>query len=152
MLHLPVRRRAASATRSAWPPTTRAGDALRLANPLSDDEPLLRTTLLPGLLAALHRNVGRGYADVALFETRPGLPAGPDAAGRCRRPGSTGRPTDEELAALDAALPRPAAPRRRVVLAGDREPAGWWGAGRPADWADAVEAARAVGRAAPVSS
>jgi phenylalanyl-tRNA synthetase beta chain len=31
-----------------------------------------------------------------------------------------------------------------AVLAGDIEPAGWWGAGRPAGWADAVEAARIV--------
>ena len=42
--------------------------ALRLANPLSDEEPELRTSLLPGLLAALKRNVGRGAEDLALFE------------------------------------------------------------------------------------
>jgi phenylalanyl-tRNA synthetase beta chain len=40
-----------------------------VANPLSDDEPLLRTTLLPGLLRVLARNAGRGFSDVALFET-----------------------------------------------------------------------------------
>src|SRR4051794_13888300 len=49
-----------------------AGDdrrrALRLANPLTGDEPLLRTTLLPGLFRALSRNTGRGFPDVALFE------------------------------------------------------------------------------------
>src|SRR5262249_13382848 len=43
-------------------------NAVRLANPLSDDEPFLRTTLLPGLLRVLARNIGRGFADVALFE------------------------------------------------------------------------------------
>jgi phenylalanyl-tRNA synthetase beta chain len=32
------------------------------------------------------------------------------------------------------------------VLAGDRELPGWWGAGRPESWADAVEAAREIGR------
>ena len=42
---------------------------LRLANPLSDEEPELRTSLLPGLLATLRRNVGRGFDDVALFES-----------------------------------------------------------------------------------
>jgi phenylalanyl-tRNA synthetase beta chain len=31
-----------------------------------------------------------------------------------------------------------------VVLAGQWEPAGWWGGGRAATWADAVEAARVV--------
>ncbi|OSP27713.1 phenylalanine--tRNA ligase subunit beta, partial [Streptomyces sp. 13-12-16] len=35
-----------------------------------------------------------------------------------------------------------------VVLAGAREQAGWWGRGRAADWADAVEAARTVAREA----
>jgi phenylalanyl-tRNA synthetase beta chain len=124
-----------------------AGDARRtalaLANPLSEDEPLLRTTLLPGLLRVLARNVGRGFADVALYEMgtvfRP-------------RPGSPGiapilpvdrGPTAVELASLEAGLP--AQPLRLgVVLAGDRELAGWWGRGRPAGWQDAIEAVREV--------
>jgi phenylalanyl-tRNA synthetase beta chain len=37
-----------------------------------------------------------------------------------------------------------------VALAGNREPRGWWGPGRPAVWADAVEAARRVAAAAGV--
>ncbi len=43
--------------------------AVAVANPLSEDQPLLRTTLLPGLFRALARNVGRGFGDIALFET-----------------------------------------------------------------------------------
>ena len=42
--------------------------AARLVNPLSDAEPELRTSLLPGLLATLVRNVGRGNRDFAIFE------------------------------------------------------------------------------------
>ena len=122
---------------------------LRLANPLSDEAPFLRTTLLPGLLAALRRNVGRGLPDVALFESglvfRPGpgqLPAPP------RLPVDR-RPTDDELAALFAALPDQ--PRRLATAAsGDREPAGWWGPARRVTWADAVEAARIVAAEAGV--
>ncbi len=53
--------------------------AVRLANPISDDEPLMRTTLLPGLLRTLARNLGRGFSDVALYEFGAGIPA---AAGR----------------------------------------------------------------------
>ncbi|GAB2935347.1 phenylalanine--tRNA ligase subunit beta [Streptomyces mayteni] len=114
----------------------------RLINPLSDEEPGLRTTLLPGLLEALRRNVGRGTGDLALFETGlVFLPTG-DEPTPVRLP-VTRRPTAEEIALLDAALPRQ--PRRvAVVLAGAREPGGWWGEGRPAGWADAVEAARTV--------
>ncbi|MCX4821856.1 phenylalanine--tRNA ligase subunit beta [Streptomyces sp. NBC_01142] len=115
---------------------------VRLVNPLSDEEPALRTTLLPGLLAALRRNDGRGSHDLALFETglvfHPAEQTGVPAQLPVDR-----RPTDEEIAAFDAVLP--VQPRHvATVLAGAREQAGWWGKGRPADWADAVESARAV--------
>jgi len=117
--------------------------AVRLANPLTEDEPLLRTTLLPGLLRVLARNVGRGFADVALYEIgavfrpRPGSP-GTDPI----LPVDRG-PTAVELASLEAGLPAQPV-RLGVVLAGDREPAGWWGGGRPAGWQDAIEAVREV--------
>lgn len=42
---------------------------VKLVNPLNDEEPALRTTLLPGLLGALRRNIGRGNTDLAIFET-----------------------------------------------------------------------------------
>ena len=119
---------------------------VKLSNPLSDEEPALRTLLLPGLLAALRRNDGRGSHDLALFES--GLVFRPREEQRVAAvlPGD-GRPTDEQLAELNAALPDQ--PRHiAVVLAGAREQAGWWGKGRPADWADAVEAARSVAREA----
>lgn len=132
---------------------------VKLVNPLSDEEPALRTTLLPGLLGALRRNDGRGSHDLALFET--GLVFIPQAldsvrAGDTPYPGEEGtaarlpvdrRPTDEEIAGLNATLPRQPH-RAAVVLAGAREQAGWWGKGRPGTWADAVEAARALAREA----
>ncbi|MFJ3233127.1 phenylalanine--tRNA ligase subunit beta [Streptomyces sp. NPDC086787] len=119
---------------------------VRLTNPLNDEEPALRTTLLPGLLAALRRNDGRGAHDQALFET--GLVFHPREERRVAANLPVDRrPTDEELAGLDAALPEQ--PRHvAVVLTGAREQAGWWGRGRPADWADAIEAARTVAREA----
>ncbi|POX49621.1 phenylalanine--tRNA ligase subunit beta [Streptomyces sp. Ru71] len=119
---------------------------VKLTNPLNDEEPALRTSLLPGLLGALRRNDGRGSHDLALFET--GLVFHPRAEQKTAAALPVDRrPTDEEIAELDAALPEQ--PRHvAVVLAGARERAGWWGKGRPADWADAVEAARAVAREA----
>ncbi|MDK1473492.1 phenylalanine--tRNA ligase subunit beta [Streptomyces sp. 549] len=123
---------------------------LRLANPLSEEEPVMRTTLLPGLLSALRRNEGRGSQGstgaLALFETGLVFRPRPDAA-RPQRLSVDARPGDEQLAALDAALPDQ--PRYvAAVLAGVREPAGWWGQGHTAQWADAVEAARTVAREA----
>ncbi|MGW1725143.1 phenylalanine--tRNA ligase subunit beta [Streptomyces sp. NPDC002306] len=119
---------------------------VKLTNPLNDEEPALRTSLLPGLLGALRRNDGRGSHDLALFET--GLVFHPREEQRIAIALPVDRrPTDEEIATLDAALPEQ--PRHvAVVLAGAREQAGWWGKGRPADWADAVEAARTVAREA----
>ncbi|MFF4919541.1 phenylalanine--tRNA ligase subunit beta [Kitasatospora sp. NPDC001261] len=121
---------------------------VKLVNPLNDEEPALRTTLLPGLLGALRRNVGRGNTDLAVFETGTVfLPK--DELSVAPRPAVDHRPSDEELAALDAALPDQ--PRRiAVALAGERLPSGWWGKGSQASWADAVEAARTVARAAGV--
>ncbi|MFF4880353.1 phenylalanine--tRNA ligase subunit beta [Micromonospora sp. NPDC000668] len=122
--------------------------AVRLANPLSEEEPLLRTTLLGPLLGILKRNLGRGLRDLALSEIgavfHPRVDAGsPPAMGVDRRP------TDAEFAAADAVVP--AQPVHvAVVLTGDLDPAGWWGPGRPAGWADAIEAARDVLDAAGV--
>lgn len=128
------------------PPEDHRRRTVRLVNPLSEEEPWLRTTLLPGLLEALRRNDGRGSHDLALFETGlVFLPTGTET--KPARLPVTARPSDEEIAALNAALPRQ--PRHvAAVLAGAREQAGWWGAGRPAGWADAIEAARAVAREA----
>ncbi|MER6124792.1 phenylalanine--tRNA ligase subunit beta [Streptomyces sp. NPDC001795] len=119
---------------------------VKLVNPLNDEEPALRTSLLPGLLGALRRNDGRGSHDLALFET--GLVFHPREEQRVAPHLPVDRrPTDEEIASLTAALPEQ--PRHAaVVLAGAREQTGWWGKGRPADWADAVEAARTVAREA----
>ncbi|AOR35346.1 phenylalanine--tRNA ligase subunit beta [Streptomyces fodineus] len=119
---------------------------VKLVNPLSDEEPALRTALLPGLLGALRRNNGRGSHDLALFET--GLVFHPrDEQRVATHLPVDRRPTDEEIAALNAALPEQ--PRHvAVVLTGAREQAGWWGEGRPAGWSDAIDAARAVAREA----
>ncbi|KUM71215.1 phenylalanine--tRNA ligase subunit beta [Streptomyces curacoi] len=119
---------------------------VKLVNPLNDEEPALRTSLLPGLLGALRRNDGRGSHDLALFETGLVFQPGEERGVAGHLPVDR-RPTDEEIAALNAVLPEQ--PRHvAVVLAGAREQAGWWGKGRPADWADAIEAARVVAREA----
>lgn len=119
--------------------------ALRIANPLSDEEPLLRTTLLPGLLRTVARNVGRGQADLGLFEMGSViLPAGEVTA--APRLGVDRRPTDDELKALVAALPDQPL-HVGLVVAGARGQAGWWGRSEQGSWADAVEACRVVARA-----
>jgi len=116
-------------------------DAVRLANPLSDEEPLLRTSLLPPLLTTLKRNIGRGQRDVALFElglvfraaARQGVPPVMTIASR---------PSEEEWQLAQEFVPHQPW-HVAVVLAGSPlEPDGRWGAGRAADWSDAIQAAR----------
>src|SRR5206468_2999140 len=41
---------------------------VNLRNPMSEEEPALRTTLISTLLATLRRNLSRGLRDLALYE------------------------------------------------------------------------------------
>jgi len=117
---------------------------IRVANPLSEEKPLLATTLLPALLDTAARNVGRGLGSVAIYETAPVFFPTPE---RLRAPilGVDRRPDQADLDKLMAAVPRQPL-TLGVVLAGDREASGWWGDGRPATWADAVQVVREVAR------
>ncbi|MBV8541228.1 MAG: phenylalanine--tRNA ligase subunit beta, partial [Pseudonocardiales bacterium] len=122
--------------------------ATTLLNPLESDRDQLATTLLPGLLETLARNVARGQRDVALYgmasvvQPHAGAAAMPDVA-------VDHRPSDAEVAVLVSALP--AQPLHAgAVLAGQWERPGWWGPGRTVTWADAVQAARLIGHAAGV--
>jgi phenylalanyl-tRNA synthetase beta chain len=115
--------------------------AVRLSNPLSSERPLYTTTLLPGVLDAAARNLGRGATGVALFET--GTVAFPTNRGAAPVYGVEWRPTEAELQKLFDAIP--AQPLLlAAVLAGERERDGWWGEGRTADWTDAIEVVRGL--------
>ena len=125
---LPVRRRRRPSTRSGCPPTTCCGTPYACRNPLSAEEPLYTTTLLPGLLDAAARNLGRGATGRRPVRDRHRrLPRRPRPGARVRR----------RLAAhrgrAGASSSRPSRSSRcssAAVLAGERERAGWWGAGR----------------------
>ena len=124
---------------------------VRVANPISDQEPYLRPLLVADLLPTLRRNIGRGTPEVALFEMGSVFIArsGDHPADEVPRPTVARRPSAKDLARLDASLP--VQPEHvAVVLAGDRSPSGWWGTGEKASWADAIEAARVVALAAGV--
>src|SRR5260370_11918943 len=93
------------ADRLGLPPEDLRRPAGVVANPLSEDEPLLPAPLLPRLFRVLARNIGRGFADTALveialvFRPRPGAaPAAPILA-------VDRGPTVAEPATLEAALP-----------------------------------------------
>ncbi|MEU6137844.1 phenylalanine--tRNA ligase subunit beta [Nocardioides sp. NPDC047086] len=114
---------------------------VKLANPLSSEEPGYTTTLLPGLLKVAARNVSRGQDGVALFETATvAFPV--DQAAPIY--GVDRRPSVEELEKLFAAIPRQPL-HLAVVLAGERTRGGWWGSAETASWADAIDVVRRLG-------
>ena len=122
--------------------------SVQVRNPLDAERPLLRTTLLPGLLDTVQRNISRGTRDLLVYEIgqvflpRHNAPAMPSLP-------ADRRPDDAARALLDAALPNQ--PQHvAVVLAGAMERAGWWGPGRPDSWADAVDLARRIAETAGV--
>ena len=123
--------------------------AVRLANPLSDDEPLMRTTLLPGMFRTLARNLGRGFSDVSLYEFGLVFRPRPDQAPAAPILRVDRAPAVYELAQLGAALPDQPL-RVGAVLTGNVDAPGYWGPGRAAGWQDAIEAARDVLQASRV--
>jgi phenylalanyl-tRNA synthetase beta chain len=121
---------------------------IAVLNPLETDRPDLATTLLPALQEALSRNVSRGFGDVALFSIAQVVQ--PTERTRAVELIPTDRrPTDEEIAVLDASLPHQPV-HVAAVLCGLREPRGPWGVGRPVEAADAFEVVRVIARACGV--
>ena len=114
--------------------------AVRLLNPLADDEPLMRTELLQTLLPTARRNLGRGEDAAAIFQHgTAAIARSPDA--RSPVPPAEQRPSDEELAAVDGALPVQTR-ALAAVIAGASGPDSWWGRAAAWDWADALDLAR----------
>ncbi|MCA0156958.1 phenylalanine--tRNA ligase subunit beta [Tsukamurella sp. M9C] len=120
----------------------------KVLNPLEADRPSLATTLLPGLLEILARNVSRGQRDLALYTIAQVVL--PSAATVAVDPIPVDRrPTAEQVAELNASLP--SQPEHiALVFTGQRILAGPSGPGRAADAADAFEAVREIGRASNV--
>lgn len=116
---------------------------IRLANPMSEDLPLMRTTLLSTLVDVAVRNFGRGAKDAALFEaglvsTAQGLPGKP---GPRYLPGY--HPTEAELEEIYASVP--AQPYHVAgIVAGHAEFPGIWGAGRRAEASDIIDTVRRI--------
>ncbi|WP_124039405.1 phenylalanine--tRNA ligase subunit beta [Neoactinobaculum massilliense] len=115
--------------------------ALRLVNPLQDEAPLMRTSLLDTLLKTARLNVARQNPAVALFET--GLVTRPAGITAAVIPEAGQRPDDTELDALARAVPHQPHHVAGVAVGAKSEPqAGFepesW------DWRDAVSAALSV--------
>lgn len=142
---------------------------VRLVNPISDEEPALRTTLLPGLLGALRRNDSRGSHDLALFETgsvfragkEPGSPYGcpPTAVPRTRRSPPSTPPCRRSRGTPRSCWPvrasRPAGGARAVRPTGrtpSRRRARWPSRPAPSSWCARASTVRGTRAGAPSCS
>lgn len=116
--------------------------AVRLANPLSDAQPFLRTSLLHTLVDAAVRNVGRGLTDVAIYEI--GLVTRPDGVSRTSPlPGPGQLPQEADLAAIRATVPDQPL-RVAGVFTGNAVLPGVYAQARRADHADAIDAVHRI--------
>ncbi len=122
-------------------------ETVKVQNPLDSDYAVLATTLLPSMLEALSRNVARGRNDVAMF----GLQQVAFRRGDGTSPmlDVRSRPSEADVAQLLDSLPYQPL-HVATVGAGEQQYSGPWGKGRVYSFADAIESARIVARAAGV--
>lgn len=112
--------------------------SVEIVNPLADDRPFLRRELLLTLAQTATRNLHRGMENLAIYELGHVYHADPQAPAIPALPGGV-KPTDEQLAALDAGLPQQPL-HVAGMFAGLAHDAGWLGERRKVDYSDAVEA------------
>jgi phenylalanyl-tRNA synthetase beta chain len=117
--------------------------AVKLANPISEEQGYLRTSVLPGLLEVAKRNHSRGFRDLAVFEAGMVFLPG-DTLGTPSIPPLGVKPTDEVLDALYDGVPDQPL-HVAAVLTGHDSPAAAGHAPRLWDWADALDIARLAG-------
>ncbi|MDJ0459384.1 phenylalanine--tRNA ligase subunit beta [Arthrobacter sp. NQ7] len=117
--------------------------AVKLANPISEEQGFLRTSILPGLIEVAKRNHSRGFRDLALFESGlVFLPA--EKMGTESIPPLGAKPSDEVLDALYGGVPDQPF-HVAAVLTGHDSPAAAAHTPRVWDWADALDVARLAG-------
>ncbi|NDA80489.1 MAG: phenylalanine--tRNA ligase subunit beta [Actinobacteria bacterium] len=114
----------------------------KIANPISEQEPLLRPHLIPGLIDAAVRNLGRGAKSMALFEMGSIFRA-PELLPTAPPLGVDRRPDESEIRALYESVPNQLF-CVGAILVGDAESESWRGKGRKYQWHDAVALAQEV--------
>ena len=114
----------------------------KIANPMSEDAPVLRTHLLPGLIEVAARNISRGAKDFAIFEMgaifRNSQPL-VDAIS----PQLDKKPSVKELEKLFDSVPDQPI-HVGGLLVGKNEEEDWQGKARSYTWSDAIAFAQQI--------
>lgn len=123
-------------------------NAIRLSNPLAEDAPYLRTSILDSLLDVAVRNVSRSNTDFAIYEM--GLVYDGSGVEVTDLPSALSRPSQEVIDALHKATPEQPL-HVAGVMVGNAVADTVLGQGRSYDWADAVDAVYKIAQTLSVS-
>lgn len=114
----------------------------QIANPMSEEFPLMRVHLVPGLIEVAQRNISRGAKDFAIFEmgsifrsSQKLVPAISPELGQ--------RPDQSIIDAITASVP-PQAYHVAGLLVGKNEASDWQGPARAYTWQDAIAYAQDI--------
>jgi phenylalanyl-tRNA synthetase beta chain len=114
----------------------------KIANPMSEEFPLMRVHLVPGLIEVAQRNISRGAKDFAIFEmgsifrsSQKLVPAISPELGQ--------RPDQSVIDAITASVP-PQAYHVAGLLVGKNEATDWQGPARAYNWQDAIAYAQDI--------
>ena len=113
-----------------------------LANPMSDENPLLRVHLIPGLIEVAARNISRGAQDFAIFEMgsifRSSKKLEPFV-----NPDTSDRPSQQVISKIFDSVPE----QTEMVaglLVGKKEIENWQGKSQSFEWNDAISFAQEI--------
>lgn len=116
--------------------------AFRIVNPMSEDAPLLRTHLIPGLIQTAARNISRGSRDFGLFEIGTVF-RNISTLSPIDNPPTDARPAQKIIDEIYAGVPNQPI-HVGGVLIGKAQSEDWKGKGRSYDWNDAIEFAESI--------
>ena len=113
-----------------------------LANPMSDENPLLRVHLIPGLIEVAARNISRGAQDFAIFETGS-IFRSTKKLDAFVNPDTSVRPGQQIVSKIFESVPDQIE-MVAGLLVGKREVEDWQGKSQSFEWSDAISFAQEI--------
>jgi phenylalanyl-tRNA synthetase beta chain len=114
----------------------------RIANPMSEEFPLMRVHLVPGLVEVAQRNISRGAKDFAIFEMGS-IFRGSQKLVPFISPDLSKRPSKKIIEEIFSSVP-PQAYHVAGLLVGKNEQEDWQGKARSYTWQDAIAFAQDI--------
>ena len=113
-----------------------------LANPMSDENPLLRVHLIPGLIEVAARNISRGAQDFAIFEMGS-IFRSSKRLETFVNPDTADRPSQQMISKIFESVPEQIE-MVAGLLVGKKEIENWQGKSQTFEWNDAISFAQEI--------